>query len=163
LLVVLATTGCVVLLPQTWTQWTIREYPPQRVAQFAAWRALIPAGTDVFWPQSPVATWLLLDRPSYLSVLQTSGMVFSRDTAMELHRRAITLAAIVPPPSFLSWDSAGSNLELSVQQLKVACQLAAFEYMVTRADLGVAPVGMIPQGSPGSRGLRLYRCPIRPG
>jgi hypothetical protein len=43
---------------------------------------------DVFWPESPVAAWLLLDRPNCLSVLQTSGMVFSRDTAMEVQRRA---------------------------------------------------------------------------
>jgi hypothetical protein len=90
-------------------------------------------------------------------------MVFSRDAAMELQRRAATLAAVIPAASFLSWDRAGSNLELSLQQLQAACQRAAFEFLVTRAELGAAPVGAIPQKSaPGSRGLRLYRCPIRP-
>src|SRR6202011_527461 len=34
-LTALATAGCLVLLPQTWSQWAIREYPPQRIAQFA--------------------------------------------------------------------------------------------------------------------------------
>ena len=83
---------------------------------------------------------------------------------MELQQRAITLATVVPPRSFLSWNSAGSNLELSVQQLRGACQLAAFEFLVTRADLGVVPVWMIPQGSSsGSGGLHLYHCPIRAG
>jgi hypothetical protein len=162
LLTALATAGCLALLPQTWSQWAIREYPAQRIAQFAAWRERIPPGADVFWPGSPVATWLLLDRPNYLSVLQTSGMVFSRDTAMELQRRAIALAAIVPPATFLSWNGAGSNLELSLQQLQGACRLAVFEFLVTGADLGIAPVGIVPIGSSsGTRGLRLYRCPIR--
>jgi hypothetical protein len=164
LLAVLAAAACVALLPETWPQWTVRQYPPQRVAQFAPWRERIPPGAEVFWPESPVATWLLLDRPNYLSVLQTSGMVFSRSTAMELQRRAISLAAIVPPPAFLSWNGAGSNMELSLQQLQAACRLAAFEFLVTSADLGVAPVGIVPQkSSPGSRGLRLYSCPIRTG
>jgi hypothetical protein len=163
LLAAVATAGCLALLPQAWSQWTIREYPSQRIAQFAPWREHIPPGADVFWPESPVATWLLLDRPNYLSVLQTSGMVFSRNTAMELQRRAFALAAIVPPATFLSWEGAGSNLELSLQQLQGACRLAAFEFLVTSADLGVAPVGIVPTGSSsGSRGQRLYRCPIRP-
>jgi hypothetical protein len=162
LLAAVATAGCLALLPQTWSQWTKREYSSQRLAQFAPWRERIPPGADVFWPESPVATWLLLNRPNYLSVLQTSGMVFSRNTAVELERRALALTAIVPPGTFLSWNGAGSNLELSLQQLQGACQLAAFEFLVTRTDLGVAPVGIVPQKSPaGSRDLRLYRCPMR--
>jgi hypothetical protein len=81
---------------------------------------------------------------------------------MELQRRAIALSTIVPPPSFLSWNGAGSNMELSLQQLQVGCQLAAFEFLVTRADLGMMPVGIVPQkSSRGSRDLRLYRCSNR--
>lgn len=163
LLAALATAGCPALLPQTWSQWAKREYAPQ-FTQFAPWRERIPPGADVFWPDSPVATWLLLNRPNYLSVLQTSGMVFSRNTAMELQRRAIALTSIVPAATFLGWNSAGSNLELSLQQLQAACRLAAFDFLVTSADLGVAPVGIVPMGSsPGSRGLRLYRCPVGAG
>ena len=160
LLAVLAAAGCIALAPQTWARWTARQFPPQRVAQFAPLRERIPAGADVFWPESPVAAWLLLDRPNYLSVLQTSGMVFSRDTAMEVQRRALALAAIVPPATFLDWSGGGSNLELSLLQLQGACRLGAFDFLVTSADLGAAPVGIVPQKS--SRGLRLYRCPIRP-
>jgi hypothetical protein len=163
LLATLATAGCAALAPQTWKLWTQRQYPAPEVAQFAPWRERIPPGADVFWPESPVAAWVLIGRPNYLSVLQTSGMVFSRDAAMELQRRAETLAAILPAASFLSWDGAASNLELSLQQLQAACQRAAFEFLVTRAELGVPPVGTIPQKSaPGSKGLRLYRCPTHP-
>jgi hypothetical protein len=163
LLAAAATAGCLALLPQAWSQWTMREYPAQRVAQFAPWGERIPPGADVFWPELPVAAWLLLNRPSYLSVLQTSGMVFSRNTSMELQRRADVLAAIVPPATFLRWEG-GSNPELSLQQLQGVCRLAAFEFLVTRADLGVEPLGFVPTGSSsGSSGLRLYRCPIGPG
>jgi hypothetical protein len=162
LLGTLAAAGCVALLTGTWAQWTVRLYPAQRIAQFAAWRSQIPPGADVFWPESPVATWLLLDRPNYLSVLQTSGMVFSRNTAMEMQRRALALSAIVPPATFLSWNGAGSNLALSLRQLQEACKLAAFEFLVTSAKLGAAPVGIVPQkSSTDSKDLRLYRCPIR--
>jgi hypothetical protein len=162
LLAVLAAAACIALAPQTWARWTVRQFPPQRVAQFAPLRERIPVGADVFWPESPLAAWLLLERPNYLSVLQTSGMVFSRDTAMEVQRRALTLAAIVPPATFLDWSAGGSNLALSLLQLQGACRLGAFEFLVTRVDLGAAPVGILPQTSSSSGSLRLYRCPIRP-
>jgi hypothetical protein len=161
MLIALAATACAALFPATWTQWTIREYRERQIAQFAPWRVLIPAGANVFWAGSPVGAWILLDRPNYLSVLQTSGMVFSRPTAIELERRANTLASVVPPGSFLNFG-AGSNLQLTTRQLVDVCQLGAFVFLVTNADLGVTPAGFIPSESPsGSKGLRLYQCPIQ--
>jgi hypothetical protein len=159
LLAALTMAGCVALFPQTRAIWTAREFPLQLVAQFDSWRARIPAAANVFWPESPLATWLLLSRPSYLSAAQTSGMVFSRDAAIELKRRADALAPIVPPQSFLRWSDAGPGLELSVPQLQGICHLAVFEFLVTSADLGFAPVAILPGRSwPVSKGLRLYRC-----
>jgi hypothetical protein len=167
-LAIVATVAAAALLPYAWLQWNIREFPQGRVAQFAPWRARIPPGSDVFWPELPIAAWMLLDRPSYLSALQSAGIVFSRATAFELQRRAIALSSILPPDSFLGWNGAGASLNLSLQQLRGVCQLAAFEFLVTRADLGVTPAGFIPSESPpgstgrGSRGLRLYHCPMHP-
>ncbi|MEP6885083.1 MAG: hypothetical protein ABJC66_10085 [Gammaproteobacteria bacterium] len=147
------------LLPQTWSTWTHREFPPQRIAQFAAWRDLIPPGSEVFWPEAPLDAWLLLDRPSYLSVLQTSGLVFSRDSAIELQRRAYALGPAIAPQTFLGWGSGGTNLQLSLAQLRGVCQLGAFAYLVTTADLGVAPVAELARdASPASHPQRLYRC-----
>jgi len=160
-LAILATAACAVLLPPTWTRWTAREFPPQLAAQFAPWRRIIPPGTEVFWPESPVSAWLLLGRPSYLSTAQTSGLVFSRGTAIEMQRRADVLKSILPPPLFLGWASGGSSLRLSSQQLLGVCQLAAFEFLVTSTDLKVPAAGFIPSKSgPASKGLRLYRCPM---
>lgn len=153
--------GFIVLVPSTWARWTTREFPPQLVAQYADWRRIIPSGANVFWGESPVATWLLLDRPSYLSAIQTAGMVFSRDAAMEMERRADALASVLPPPLFLNWNTGASSLRLSSQQLLDICRLAAFDFLVTPADLHVPPAAFIPgKSGPASKGMRLYHCPI---
>jgi hypothetical protein len=47
----------------------------------------IPEGASVFWEDSPLQTWLLLQRPSFFSLNQASGIVFSREAAMEFARR----------------------------------------------------------------------------
>ena len=156
--------GAIALLPPIWAAWTQREFPPRRAAQFAAWREHIPAGSNVFWPESPLGAWMLLNRPSYLSVLQTSGMVFSRNTAVELQRRALTLAAFVPPKTFLDWRSGGTNPALSAGQLRAVCGLAVFDYLVTSADLGLASLDAVQAPtSAANRPLHLYRCAIPAG
>jgi len=159
ILCLLTAAGCCALLPQTWAAWTTRDYPPQRIADFGAMRAIIPAGTAVFWPESPVATWLLLDRPSYLSGMQTVGMVFSRDSALELQRRTRRLAATIAPAAFLDFNSAGPGLELSPTQLEQACASGAFEFMVTATDLGEEPLAAVQSAAaPTAKKIRLYRC-----
>jgi hypothetical protein len=158
---VLAGLACVAVLRPAWAQWTVRDFPPQRVAQFATWRERIPPGTDVFWPDSPLAAWLLLDRPNYLSATQTSGMVFSRNAALELERRARQLQSVVPPQKFLGWDSAAPGLGLSTPQLQALCSLAVFDFLVTGADLGFAPLDVVAGNSAHKPALRLYRCQAR--
>ncbi|HWS65311.1 MAG TPA: hypothetical protein VN325_21360 [Steroidobacteraceae bacterium] len=151
--------GCVASFPQTWKSWTTREFPPQQLAGFSGFRERIPPGADVFWAESPVAVWVLLQRPSYLSVIQTSGMVFSRRSALELERRANALGGAISSGSFMSWN-AGTALTLSQQQLKQTCDTGAFEYLVTATDLGVAPIAEVPSVSgPASKKIRLYHCP----
>jgi hypothetical protein len=156
---VLGAAACAVLLPPTWRSWTAREFPVRRTEQFAGVRTLIPPNAQVFWPESPVAVWTLLDRPSYLSVLQTSGMVFSRRTAIELERRAEALGTAVSPANFMSWSS-GTGMSWSKQQLIDACKTGEFEFLVTSADLGAAALASVPaaDGNP-NRQIRLYRCP----
>jgi hypothetical protein len=155
----LAAAGCMASFPQTWKSWTAREFPPQQLARFSGFRERIPPGADVFWPESPVAVWILLERPSYLSVIQTSGMVFSRRTALELERRADALGGAINPGSFMGWN-AGTAMMLSQQQLEQTCATGEFQFLVTSADLGVDSVAEVPAASgPASRKIRLYRCP----
>jgi hypothetical protein len=155
----LAVAGCVASFPQTWKSWTTREYPPQQLVRFSGFRERIPPGADVFWPESPLAVWVLLQRPSYLSVIQTSGMVFSRRSALELERRAGALGGAINPGSFMGWN-AGTAMTLSQQQLKQTCATGEFQFLVTNADLGVDSVAEVPAASgPPSKKIRLYRCP----
>jgi hypothetical protein len=160
-LAIAAAGACAALLPATWAAWTNREFQPQRAAQFTAWRELIPPRSEVFWPESPVDTWLLLDRPSYLSVIQTSGMVFSRKTAIELDRRAQSLRAAVAPQVFMNWNNAGTGFNLSASQLEQACKAGDFTFLVTGAKLSFEPLAIVlaPTG-PANRQIGLYRCPM---
>lgn len=158
--------GCAALLPHTWNSWTTRDYPQPRIEQFAVMRQRIPEGAEVFWPELPVGTWLLLHRPSYISVIQTSGLVYSRPAARELERRAQALRSVMAPSAFLSWQSAGTGMNLSRQQLLDACRTGEFAFLVSHFDLGAAPLATVASGpgAPGAPGaLRLYRCQVGPG
>jgi hypothetical protein len=158
-LAALASAGCATLLPQTLRSWTAREFTPQQVAQFAHFRQHIPQSSEVFWPESPVSVWMLLDRPSYLSVIQTSGMVFSRASAREFKRRADALSSAVSPSAFMDWNTAGTSMNLSKQQLKDACSTGEFGFLVSSADLGADAVAAIPVATgAASKEIRLYRC-----
>ena len=98
-----------------------------------------------------LSTWVLLNRSSYISGLQSSGVIFSRESALELERRALALSEFVGPGNFLSWSSAGPHLSLSTTALQGICSLGRFGYLVTSADLGMQPVAVIDQ-------LKLYAC-----
>ena len=96
-------------------------------AQFAPWRALIPPGAEVFWPESAPEAWVLLQRPSYLSVVQTSGVVFSRAAALEMQRRALALSAVVAPAAFMDFSGGGAGIGPATrEQLERACATGEF-------------------------------------
>jgi len=152
---VLAAAGCAALAPQTWHAWTAREYPSIQIERFAAFRDRIPPGSNVFWPESPVAVWVLLNRPSYLSPVQTAGMIFSRPSALELKRRARALGSSMPPDIFMSWTPSG---KLTLEGLKQACESGEFGFLVSSIDLGAPPMATVPSFSGPPRKIRLYRC-----
>jgi hypothetical protein len=71
-----------------------------KIEEFADWRAAIPPASSVLTVplrKGSAFTWFTLDRPGYLSVDQSSGVVFSRATAMEIRRRAQVLLPISDP------------------------------------------------------------------
>lgn len=152
-----ASAACAALYPETSRAWEMREFTTRRTADFAAWRAQIPLRSSVFWPESPLAVWMLLDRASYLSVLQTSGLVFSRSAAFEMQRRAAALAPAVDPAVFMNWSSGGTALHLTAAQLDQVCRSGAVEFLVTRERLGREPLAVDGSASASST-LRLYRC-----
>jgi hypothetical protein len=66
-----------------WQIYTERSY----AAGGRPFEGQIPAGAEVFWENSPLQTWLLLHRPSFFSINQASGLLFSREASMEFARR----------------------------------------------------------------------------
>jgi hypothetical protein len=164
LLGVLVAGICIALLPDAWRRWSQQQFPPSLSAEFAPWRALIPPGANVFWSEAPLDTWVLLERPSYISVAQTSGMLFSRAATMELRRRAEALSAVVPAQAYMSFSGAGAGIGPSLAQLDRACTTGEFGFLVTGARLPRRPIAQLPREVwHSSGGLRLYRCSDRAG
>jgi hypothetical protein len=166
-LVVLATISAatlLALLPDVWAGWSQQKFPRTMQAQFVPWRALIPPGEQVFWSESGPAAWELLQRPSYLSVIQTSGVVFSRAAALEMQRRALALSAVVAPAAFMGFSGDGAGIGPSRAQLERACETREFDFIVSGVALGWAPLATLPREVwHPSGGLRLYRCSDRTG
>jgi hypothetical protein len=157
-----AAAACIALSPDAWRRWSQQQFPPELVAQFARWRALIPPGSDVFWSESALESWVLLERPSYLSVVQTSGIMFSRASALELQRRARALSAIVPEGAYLRLSGGGTGIGPSAGQLEQACATSEFQFLVTPVRLSWRPLTEVPATVwHSSGGLRLYRCADR--
>jgi hypothetical protein len=161
---VLAAATCVALAPDAWRRWSQQRYTPALVAEFAPWRALIPPGAEVFWSESPLETWILLQRPSYISVAQSSGMLFSRASALELQRRAAKLEAVAPTKAWLDFSGNGAGIGLSPEQAEHACASAEIQFLITGARLSWQPIAQLsPKAWHSSVGQRLYRCSDRAG
>ena len=158
----LACLACVCVAPSIWNRWTHRQFPPELVRQFAPWRRIIPPAAEVLWDGNPQGTWLLLERPSYISSEQTAGLVFSREVAVEMSGRASSLGSTVPPAHFLSWEA--DSMSLARAQLESACFSGQFQYLVTGAKLDRPPLAQLSKEIwPVSGGLRLYDCAKRTG
>jgi hypothetical protein len=100
-----------------------------------------------------------LQRPSYISVAQSSGVLFSRAAALELQHRAQTLSSVVPVSAYLDFSGNGAGTGPAADQLERACATSAFEFLVTGARLSWPPVAQLPPTAwRSSGGLRLYRC-----
>jgi hypothetical protein len=148
--------GCAFLIPPAWGSWTTFHYTAEKKAQFAAWRAAIPAQAESLWPGSPVGAWYLLERPSYYARVQAAGDIFSRQKAFEVRHRAQLLAAALGTSSAAPIANAD---DLREHGLELACEDPALSFVVSWKQLGESPVAPIaPQGArPGAK-LRLYRC-----
>jgi len=74
---------------------------------------LIPPGTEVYWHGDTLATWLLLQRPQFISLNQVSGVLFNRETAYVAVSRLPYLMATQPEAKtcdVMSWFGADSRL-----------------------------------------------------
>lgn len=143
---------------------------PQQIAEFAHWRQLIaPSDTVFVLPahNSPAFAWFTLSRPSYLTVDQSAGVVFSRETAREVRRRSDVLMSLMYPDwkllsqraSSRSGEGAAGRGEiraLTRDSLLAICNDPRLSFVVAREDLGIDAVFHPQVGN--LRDWKLYDC-----
>lgn len=161
--IVIVITFAAAPLASTWT--TIRYNPEQRDA-YSSWRKLIPPGSDVMWAREEsmwgdgaTNTWLLLERPSYLSGTQSPNALFSRQAAFEMQARAKALWGLLPFTDRLR--PAGDQHSRPSRPLLLApiCRASTVRYVVTEAAMADAtPIPAPINAPPSLRDYKLYIC-----
>lgn len=118
------------------------------IEEFADWRNAIPPTSNVLivpTRKSASFAWFTLGRPSYLSVDQSSGVVFSRATAFEVRRRSEVLLPIADPDwkilSQITQESHGKKLEnltrpLTSKSLAEICGDSKLGFVIAKERLG---------------------------
>jgi hypothetical protein len=146
------------VMPAAAGQFWARTYTGPQYDEFASWRGRIPEGVNVMWIGNPTATWLLLERPSYVSVHQLAGVVFSRDMALEGADRAARVSAI-QDPSRTFGESPRTDLPgrpLTLQSLHDVCRDSGVGFVVSGKSLSTKiATGHWPDRS---RDVFLYDC-----
>ena len=152
--------GCLAFVPVSATEWTAQKYPQSDFDAFASWRALIPPGEEVFWPDGSVETYTLLERPRYITAHQMASVLFSPRARVVLRQRALRLAPLAEKKSYLFWDE---DLPLVKKGLVVTrdvlCASIDARFIVSSEDLDATPITTAPAGASRIyRGVKLYKC-----
>lgn len=139
------------------------------IAEFADWEAAIPpTSTVLVTPPRDVGTfvWFTLQRPNYLALDQSAGVVFSRSTALEVKRRSEILSPLMDP----NWKiltrlraSAADKRKLDVPTrpltapiLKQVCADTQLGFVISPKDLGF---DLLPHQKAGPwKDWNLYDC-----
>lgn len=143
------------------------QYPHDDLSD---WRKRIAPTANVYVDDggdSPIFAWFALQRPSYLSVDQSAGVVFSRATALEIRRRAANLLPMMQP----DWQILTKRAEarsanavkkrpwprpLTAQLLRGVCRDPQLGFLVAHQNVGF---GALRHSHAGPwNGWYLYDC-----
>ena len=105
-------------------------------------RQLIPPEATVYWVENPQRAWFWLKRANYTSFDQAAGAIFSRETTIELIRRAKQVTKISEIDAGHSWDFYPKVRDklLTLQLLQEVCQDPILDYVIAenyQADVKV--------------------------
>jgi hypothetical protein len=138
------------------------------ISEFADWRRVIPPTSNVYVASGHDAAtfaWFTLSRPSYLSLDQSAGVIFSRATALEVQRRSQVLLPLMDEDWKLLSNSRAARsaggkpprwTPLTAQNLIVMCSDPQLGFLVARENVGFEP---IPHRHAGSwNNWNLYDC-----
>jgi hypothetical protein len=142
---------------------------PSEIEEFADWqKAIAPASNVLIVPARKSASfaWFTLGRPSYLTVDQSSGVVFSRATALEVRRRSEVLLPLTDPDwKILTAITAGqrgkrkggaSPRPLTANILFSICGDPQLGFVIAKENVGFDPIRHMHAGK--WQGWNLYDC-----
>ena len=123
------------------------------IKDYADWRNAIPAGSNVAVAgvhNSASFVWFTLGRADYLSIDQSSGVVFSRATAEEIKRRSEVLEPLQQPSykimSYLARAARGEKVDeerdkpLTAAALIDMCHDKEIDFLIARESVGFDPL-----------------------
>jgi hypothetical protein len=122
------------------------------VAEFSEWsNAIPPTSTVLITPARDVGTfvWFTLQRPNYLAVNQSAGVVFSRTTALEVQRRSQVLLPVMNPNyRILSSLRAAAGKpktdaptrRLTADSLNQICADSQLGFVISTREVGLDPL-----------------------
>jgi hypothetical protein len=137
------------------------------IEEFSDWRTAIPETSTVFVaPTRDVGSfvWFTLERPNYLALDQSAGVVFSRQTALEVRRRSVVLLPLTDPTwKILSGIRDASDRKrkaptrpLTAQTLAQVCDDPQLGFVVSPQNVGFDPMR---HAHPGAwKDWYLYDC-----
>lgn len=159
---------CAWLIPFDWRDYTHVLYTPELAGRLAPWRAAIPPQAEVLWPDSPVGTWYLLQRPSYWSADHVAGAIFSRKKALLVQRRTLAVTAVVKTSNPIPRDEIAGHEQTRLAETAshmdskagiAVCADPDLKYVVSWTPLAATPFPAIRVDSSEADGtLYLYRC-----
>ncbi len=167
------TCGVLVAFSVVLWPWTFRDNggngTPAQILEFSEWRRAIPPDSNVFVVpahNSAAFAWFTLERPSYLTVDQSSGVVFSRATALEVRRRSQVLLPLMDPDWRLLSNmnqarsggagSSSSARALTRDRLISLCSDPQLNFVIAKEDIGFEPIR---HRQPGNwQDWNLYDC-----
>jgi hypothetical protein len=132
---------------------------PARQAEIAPIAARVPQGATVYWVEEPDKAWFWLGRANYLSFSQGAGAVFSRDTVLEVQRRAEYVRPVSPRDANQAWDkqfSAPPAKSISMPALRQVCRDPVLDFVIARHQPGAEGEGF--KYMHRGRSYGLYDC-----
>ena len=138
-------------------------------SEFAQWREAIPPQDTVLVVPARDAgsfVWFTLERPNYLALNQSAGVIFSRQTALEVARRSEVLLPVMSPnwkirssmrsPAPSDQTKPAPVPAMNLPNLKQICADPALGFVVSREEFGLEGLR---HESPGSwKDWLLYDC-----
>jgi hypothetical protein len=155
------------VLPAAFKQYRTLASPID-IDEFRDWRMLIPpTSTVLVTPSRDVGTfvWFTLQRPNYLAVDQSAGVVFSRATALEVRRRAQVLLPIMDPDWKIRTHLRSVGTKLAVEEsgrpltsksLRDICDDSQLGFVISHEHLGFD--GIAHENTGAWQGWELYAC-----